>query len=197
MVVGFSSGIFSLYEMPHIQEIHSLSISQKRISTVAINTTGEWLAFGCARMGQLLVWEWKSETYVLKQQGHFYDMAVLDYSPDGRYIATGGDDSKVKIWNTRTGFCFVTFKEHSAAITGIQFSAKSNAVFTSSLDGTVRAFDLTRYRNFRTFTSPQPVQFSCLAIDVSGDIICAGTMDTFEVYVWSIQTGRLLEILSA
>jgi WD40 repeat protein len=42
-----------------------------------------------------MVWEWQSETCVLRQQGHFYDMNVLAYSPDGQYIATGGDDGKV------------------------------------------------------------------------------------------------------
>ena len=38
-----------------------------------------------------------------------------------------------------------------------------------------------RYRNFRTLTSPNPVQFSSLAVDPSGEIVCAGTMDTFQV----------------
>lgn len=37
-------------------------------------------------------------------------------------------------------------------------------------DGTVRAFDLVRYRNFRTFTTPRPVQFTCLAVDPSGEV---------------------------
>lgn len=45
--------------------------------------------------GQLLVWEWQSESYVFKQQGHFNNMASLAYSPDGQYIVTGGDDGKV------------------------------------------------------------------------------------------------------
>lgn len=48
-----------------------------------------------AGMGQLLVWEWQSESYVFKQQGHFNNMASLAYSPDGQYIVTGGDDGKV------------------------------------------------------------------------------------------------------
>lgn len=51
-----------------------------------------------------------------------------------------------------------------------------------------------RYRNFRTFTSPRPVQFSCLAVDNSGEIVCAGGRDVFEIFVWSVQTGRLLEV---
>ena len=63
--------------------------------TVAVNNSGEWLAFGVAALGQLLVWEWQSETYVLKQQGHSYDMNALAFSPDGTVMATAGDDSKV------------------------------------------------------------------------------------------------------
>lgn len=41
------------------------------------------------------VWEWRSETYVLKQQGHYYDVAASAFSPDGAYLVTGADDAKV------------------------------------------------------------------------------------------------------
>ncbi|KAJ1339305.1 hypothetical protein BSLG_006072 [Batrachochytrium salamandrivorans] len=151
---------------------------------------------GSAKLGQLLVWEWQSESYVLKQQGHQHDMNSISYSPDGQFIATGGDDGKVKLWNTQTGFCFVTFTEHSGGIVALDFAKRGQIVFSASMDGTVRAFDLVRYRNFRTFTSPKPVQFSSLAVNTSGEIVCAGSSDSFEIYVWSVQTGRLLDILS-
>jgi len=54
-----------------------------------------------------------------------------------------------------------------------------------------------RYRNFRTFTSPEcrpPCQYSCLTVDISGEVVVAGTLDSYEIYVWSMQTGRLLEV---
>lgn len=73
------------------------SISEHRITSVAVNNTGEWLGFASSTLGQLLVWEWQSETYILKQQSHYYDMNVMCYSPDGQVIATGGDDGKVSI----------------------------------------------------------------------------------------------------
>ena len=43
-------------------------------------------------------------------------------------------------------------------------------VCVCSLDGTVRAFDLVRYRNFRVMVPPttSPAQFSCMAVDPSG-----------------------------
>ncbi|XP_072595331.1 periodic tryptophan protein 2 homolog [Vulpes vulpes] len=196
LVTGFASGIFHLHELPEFNLIHSLSISDQSIASIAVNSSGDWLAFGCSGLGQLLVWEWQSESCVLKQQGHFNSMVSLAYSPDGQYIVTGGDDGKVKVWNTLSGFCFITFTEHSSGVTGVTFTATGYVIVTSSMDGTVRAFDLHRYRNFRTFTSPRPTQFSCVAVDCSGEVVSAGAQDSFEVFIWSMQTGRLLDVLS-
>ena len=50
----------------------------------------------------------------------------------------------MKVWNTLSGFCFVTFVEHTAAVSGVAFTQSGKAILSSSLDGTVRAFDLTR-----------------------------------------------------
>ncbi|XP_043557373.1 PWP2 small subunit processome component [Chiloscyllium plagiosum] len=196
LVTGFASGIFHLHELPEFNLIHSLSISDQRIESISVNVSGDWIAFGCPGLGQLLVWEWQSESYVFKQQGHFNNMVTLSYSPDAQYIATGGDDGKVKVWNTSSGFCIVTFTEHTSAVTAVTFNSTGFVVLSASLDGTVRAFDLHRYRNFRTFTSPRPTQFTSLAVDMSGEIVCAGSQDSFEVFVWSMQTGRLLEVLA-
>lgn len=196
LVVGFGNGTFGIYELPSFNNIHTLSITQNEIETVAINASGDWLAFASKKLGQLLVWEWRSETYVLKQQGHYFDLNVVDYSPDGRIIATGADDAKLKLWDTNSGFCYVTFSEHQAPVTGVKFTPNGQAVVSASLDGTVRAFDLNRYKNFRVMTTPEPVQFISLALDLSGQIVCAGTLDPFNIYVWSLQTGRLTDVLS-
>lgn len=114
LVVGFGNGTFGLYELPAFVNIHTLSVTQNQLETVAVNATGEWLAFASRKLGQLLVWEWRSETYVLKQQGHYFDLNAASYSPDGRLLATGADDAKLKLWDTSSGFCYVTFTEHSA-----------------------------------------------------------------------------------
>ncbi|CAI0547794.1 unnamed protein product, partial [Linum tenue] len=196
VVVGFSSGVFGLYQMPDFVCIHLLSISREKITTAVFNEIGNWLTFGCAKLGQLLVWEWRSESYVLKQQGHYFDVNCLAYSPDSQLLATGADDNKVKVWTVSSGFCFVTFSEHTNAVTALHFMSNNHCLLSASLDGTVRAWDLFRYRNFRTFTTPSSRQFVSLAADESGEVICAGTLDSFEIFVWSMKTGRLLDVLS-
>ena len=204
LVAGFSNGSFALYALPAFEPVHSLSISAHEVHSCAVNPSGDWLAFGSRTLGQLLVWEWRSESYVLRQQGHFYDLNTAAYSPNGQLLVTGGDDGKVKVWNAATGFCFVTFAEHKAPVSAVAFvggegSGHGLAVLSASLDGTVRAYDLVRYRNFKTLTTPPDaprVQFSCLAADEAGEVVCAGALEPFNIYVWSLQTGRLLDVLT-
>lgn len=196
LVTAFSTGAFYLHELPDMNLIHSLNISEHKIDASAFNVTGDWIALGVSGVGQLLVWEWQSEHYILKQQGHSSDMAALAYSADGQTIVTGGDDGKLKLWNASNGFCIVTFSEHNGPITAVEFSLNKKILVSSSLDGSVRAFDIVRYRNFRTFTSPRPVQFSCVAIDASGELVAAGAQDEFDIFLWSMKLGKLLEVIS-
>ncbi|XP_061215259.1 periodic tryptophan protein 2 homolog isoform X2 [Neopsephotus bourkii] len=88
------------------------------------------------------------------------------------------------------------WEKHTSGVTAVTFTSNGYVILSASLDGTVRAFDLHRYRNFRTFTSPRPSQFSCLAVDSSGEIVSAGSQDSFEIFIWSMQSGRLLDVLS-
>ena len=83
-------------QLPAFENVHMLSMSRQSINAAAFSPRGDWIALGCAALGQLLVWEWRSESYVLKQQGHAYDVSAVAFSQDGSYIATGADDNKVR-----------------------------------------------------------------------------------------------------
>ena len=76
--------------------LHTLSMSRAPITSLRFSARGDWLALGCAAMGQLLVWDWKAETYVLRQQGHHHEASALAFSPDGGMLASGADDAKVR-----------------------------------------------------------------------------------------------------
>lgn len=196
LVTGFSNGVFMLHELPQFNEITKMSISAAKVDTISVSPGGEWFAFGSSALGQLSVWEWQSESHILKQQGHFDSMNALTYSPSGDRIITCADDGKIKVWDTTSGFCVVTFTEHTSGVTACEFAKRGNVLFTASLDGSVRAFDLIRYRCFRTFTAPKRLSFSSLAVDPSGEVVAAGSLDDFDVHIWSVQTGQLLDQLS-
>src|ERR1700760_3502111 len=177
-------------------ELISSSVSQTTVSHVLINSTGNWLALSSAKLSQLLVWDWQSESYILKQQSHHDSLNALAYTPDAQKIVTCADDGKIKLWDVRSGFCSVTFTEHTSGVTACEFAKRGTVLFTASLDGSVRAFDLIRYRCFRTFTAPKRLSFSSIAVDPSGEVVAAGSLDSFDIHIWSVQTGQLLDRLS-
>lgn len=183
LAVGFSSGVFGIYTMPGCLNVHTLSVGSRSVDSISLSIDGEWAAVGVGGTGQLLVWEWRSESYVLKQQSHGYQVNAMAYSPDGANAATGGEDGKVKLWSCGSGFCFVTFKEHNAPVKDVHWTNKG-VVISASLDGTVRCYDTTRYRNFRTMASPTPTQFLSVTADGEGEIVAAGSLDGFQVYLW-------------
>ncbi|EDO06060.1 periodic tryptophan protein 2 family protein [Babesia bovis T2Bo] len=229
VVIGFTGGLFGLYRFPSFDSIYTLRIGNELpvVDSVDISSDGDWLGLACSETGTLVVWEWKSETFVMKQQGHHTGIRSVAFSSGGggtinvggvvdkemktdvdhnfagnklglgaRYVAaTGGFDGKVKLWDSNSGLCIVTFDDHTAAVEALCFTPQGNAIITASLDGTVRAFDLLRYKNFRTFTASR-VQFVSVACDASGSIICAGSRgESNSVFIWSLQTGKLLDEL--
>ena len=204
LVVGFENGVFGLYDITHINTplpgtvpvncLHTLSVTNGRITAVRVSPDGASLALASPDNSQLLLWDWQSETYLLKQQGHNYGINAVNYSPDSMTMVTGGEDGKVKCWSG-AGFCFVTFGVHRGPVSVVKFS-KPSVIFSASLDGTIQAYDLVRYKPFRTFTTPTPVQFSSLAIDPSGEIVAGGTLDPFEIYVFSVSNGKIIDVLS-
>ena len=196
LFAGFKNGVFGIYTMePEVRCIHTLSITEQKISSVAVSPNADWVAFGSSKLGQLLVWEWKSETYVLKQQSHYHDINTVAFSPDGSVIATSSDDGKVKVWNGATGFCFATFRDHQGPVSEVRFS-NNTTLWSASADGTIRGYDLKRYRQFKILQPPGPAQLSCLTIDPAGELVAAGSITDSEVFLWSVQTGQLLEVFT-
>lgn len=194
LVAGFKTGTFALFSVSvtEVAILHTLSMSEYEISAIAMNPTGEWLAFGSKTLGQLLVWEWRSETYVLRQAGHSSSMLSATFSHDGQVLATGGLDGKVKLWEK--GLCFVTFAEHLNGVVDIVFN-KANTLISCSKDGTVRGYDTSKYKQFRVMTTSDSVEFTCLACDKSGEIIVAGATN-YSIYVWALATGILCDTLT-
>jgi periodic tryptophan protein 2 len=108
---------------------------------------------------------------IMNQRGSYYEVSCVDFSKDGLIIATGGLEGTLKLWDSKSYFCFSSTSEHESKITAIKFSPKkNNTVLTASLDGTVRGFDAKRYNYFRVMRPDVNNQLLCLEVDPSGDV---------------------------
>ncbi|EAN97421.1 putative Periodic tryptophan protein 2 [Trypanosoma cruzi] len=200
VAIGYNSGIFAIHSLTTADEaeltlVHLLSISAQSLTAAAFSPTGDFVAFGSAQLKQLLLWDWKSEAYVLKDQAHYYDISRVAITADSGSIISCGDDGKIKVWKASSGQCYVTFTEHTAPVTGVVTCAATNAFFTCSRDGTARGYDLVRYRHFRVYKTPEQTQLSCIAVDPSGEVLAVGSGQTDRIFLFAVQTGKLIDQL--
>lgn len=219
LVVGYNTGHYSLFEMPDTNLIYNLSSDSGSIDTISINQCGDWIAFGSNvnpevdinsainnTQSRLLVWEWQSKSHVLDQSGSGATLAnlheCLSYSFDGTHIVSGNLAGRIKVWSGLTGETIANFgDEHTGPIKAIKFvpNKSGKVIISASLDGTLRAYDLNKFKNFRTFQSPvdeKRPEFISLDVDSTGEFIAAGTYNYFEIYLYSLQTGKFLEYLT-
>ena len=65
------------------------------------------------------------------------------FSPDGRRIASAGDDETVKVWDAATGQEILTLKGHTGDVPSVAFSPDGKRLASASTDGTVKLWDAT------------------------------------------------------
>lgn len=73
--------------------------------------------------------------------GHHGSISSVAVSPDGQWIASGGDDNSVRIWNRENSKCLIEFTDHYGYVTGVAFSNDGKWLFSSSKDSNVFVID--------------------------------------------------------
>jgi WD40 repeat protein len=72
---------------------------------------------------------------------HQNRVVALDFSPDGRMLATGSTDKTVRLWNAATGEALDEPIDHGGAVWGVAF-ADARTLVTGCRDGRVRLWDV-------------------------------------------------------
>ena len=69
-------------------------------------------------------------------------MRGVAFSPDGRTLASSGNDRTVRLWDVAGRRPWATLTGHTNAVWGVDFAPDGRTVASSSTDGTVRLWDL-------------------------------------------------------
>jgi ribosomal RNA-processing protein 9 len=73
--------------------------------------------------------------------GHTNQVYSIAVSSDGRFLASGGMDNKIRIWDAQNNKLLDTFSGHRDFITGLSFRFGSHQLFSASNDRTVKVWN--------------------------------------------------------
>ncbi|RKP33838.1 WD40-repeat-containing domain protein [Dimargaris cristalligena] len=86
------------------------------------------------------------------------EVLCLAVSHDNKFLASGGRDTKVRIWSTSSHQCLAVFHQHKDAITGLAFQQSGhngNQLYSCSLDRMVKLWNVDQLSYMETLFGHQ------------------------------------------
>lgn len=79
---------------------------------------------------------------VARLTGHQQVVNHVQFSPDGRYIASASFDKSVKLWSGSTGKFLTSFRGHVGSVYQVSWSADSRLILSASKDSTAKIWEV-------------------------------------------------------
>lgn len=128
-------------------------------------------------------------------EGNDGGIAALEFSPDGTWMATGGPDGVLMLWEMLTGTLSAQWVANPEGVWAVGFSPDGTVLATGGQDNLVHLWDVATHAETATFTHVGPV--SGVAFSADGTLLAASTYAfPTEVVVWNVPTGAEVNRLS-
>ena len=161
-----------------------------KVNAVAFSPDGEvvYAAGGEAGIvGIVRSWKTSDGTALRSFEGHTDAAYALAVSPDGKWIATGAYDQKIRLWDAATGKEIALLKGHNGAVNSLSFRADGKVLASASADRTVKLWSIPTGQRLDTLSQPTKEQTS-VVFSADGKTLFAAGGDN-RIRAWSISAA--------
>jgi WD40 repeat protein len=130
----------------------------------------------------------------LRLGSHQGPVGAVRYSPDGKVIATAGDEAVIRLWDAATGKLLRRLDGHKAVkgdyqnMLAIAFSPDSKQLVSGGADKAVRLWDVGTGKELRRFGVHKGCVL-CVAFTPDGKHVLTGGFDE-PLRLWDVDSGK-------
>ena len=145
LLVGSADHTASIWDMWRNIKVGELKGHTKEVSGVTYSPKGDLIAT-CSYDGKMKLWKVSGETYTEVMEVKYGKKAkdrlrCVKFGPDGKKVALGSDDGVIRVFDIENQNVSLFLRGHEHSVMALDYSSDGKYLFSSSLDGSFRAWD--------------------------------------------------------
>ena len=146
---GSADKTIKLWDLKSLREICSVpTLGYGSINDISLLNTGEMLIVAAAHVdGKITIWDAQRKSLFteIKENTQQKEVRGITFSPDGKYLVSGGFDNKVKIYDIMNNFNLTGELEHNDKVVSVKWHPDLPILISTSADKTARLWCPTIY----------------------------------------------------